>query len=400
LTARAFRRPLDISLQADYRKLLVDATAQLDFSSGLEVAITAVLQSPYFLYHVERGIEVTPGVERLDDSSMAARLATSLWQSLPDEALLAAAASGSLSTAEGIESQARRMLGDPRARAVMVRMFTELTRADELALVPKDLTLFPAWDALRSSMTEETSRFVESVLFDGPGTPEALLTARHTFVNPALAAHYGLPAVSGWQKISFTGTPRLGLLTQGSVLAVNAKTNQSSPVVRGLFVRENLLCDTPPPPPPDANIVPPDIKPGVPTRQRYAEHSENPACSGCHTLMDPIGLGFEHFDAVGAWRDTDEGLPVDASGEIVGTDAAGTFVGVEALAQRLATSNRVSQCFGTQAFRYFTARHENEDDTCSLYRLETQFRGGTFDFKDLVIALTTSDSFRYRKTEP
>jgi Protein of unknown function (DUF1588)/Protein of unknown function (DUF1592)/Protein of unknown function (DUF1595)/Protein of unknown function (DUF1587)/Protein of unknown function (DUF1585) len=400
LTTRAFRRGLSPAERAAYQQLLADATTSLDFTSGLEVVIGAVLMSPHFLYHVERGVEVAPGIERLDGATMAARLATALWQALPDDELLAAAQGGDLDGAEGVEAQARRMMADPRARPVLIRMFSELTHANELSLVSKDETRFGNWELLRSSMTEETNRFVESVLFDGPGSPAALLTARHSFVNRDLAQHYGLPAASNWQRVSLAGTARLGLLTQGSALSATAKANQSSPVLRGVFVRENLLCETPPPPPQNADITPPDIKPGVTTRQRYAQHAEDPSCAGCHALMDPIGLGFEHFDAVGAWRSMDEGAPVDASGEIRGTDVSGPFVGVEALATRLATSPQVGRCVAKQAFRFFVARHERPADACSLARLQKQFPGTDFDLKNLIVVLTTTNSFRHRKTAP
>jgi hypothetical protein len=249
-------------------------------------------------------------------------------------------------------------------------------------------------------MSEETARFVESAVFDEGGTVERLFTARHTFVDATLAAHYGLPTVTGWQRVALDGSPRVGLLTQGAVLAANAKTNQSSPVLRGLFVRENLLCNPPPQPPQNANIIPPDISPGVPTRQRYAQHSSDPACAGCHRLMDPVGLGFEHFDAVGAWRATDEGAAVDTTGEIFGTDVAGPFDGVEALATKLSVSSNVAACLGTQTFRYLTARHETAADACSLYAVEKHLAAHGFDLKELAIGLTASDSFRHRKVQP
>jgi hypothetical protein len=399
-TTKAFRRPLTAQERADYQGLFTAATTQLDFSSALEVVIAAVLQSPHFLYHVERGVEVAPGIERLDGHTIAARLATSLWQSLPDETLTAAAASGELATREGIEAQARRMMADPRARPVLVRLFVELIHADDVPTLGKDDTRYRTWSSLRLSMAQETNRFFESVLFDGPASPEALLTTRHTFVDAALASHYGLPPVTGWQRVSLEGTPRLGVLTQGSFLSVFANPNQSSPVARGHFIRKGLLCQTPPPPPENAAIRPPDIKPGVPTRQRYAEHAENPACSGCHALMDPIGLGFEHFDAIGAWRARDEGMAVDATGEIVGTDVSGAFVGVDGLAARLAKSEQVAQCFGAQAFQYYLARPETDADACSLEQLKKKFPGSSFDFKEVVVALTTSDSFRHRKAAP
>lgn len=396
----AFRRPLTTDEAASYQALMTTATTQLGFPGALETVVFAVLQSPHFLYHVELGPEVVPGVLKLDGASVAARLATALWQSMPDDTLVMAAARGELDEPAGISAQARRMVEDPKARPVLVRLYSEFTRANELDDVTKDAARFPNWSSLRTSMKEENERFLTSVLFDGEGSVESLFTARHTFVDATLAQHYGLPPVTGWQRVSLAGTKRLGLLTQGAVLSVSAKTNQSSPTQRGLFIRENVLCNPPPPPPQNANIVPPDIKPGVPTRQRFAEHSTNPECAGCHLLMDPIGLGFEHFDAVGGWRDRDEGVPVDATGEVFGTSAAGAFDGVEQLATKLSTSRDVNACMGKQTFRFLIARHEFDADTCSLYRLEKSFGDGPVSLKELVVGLTTSDAFRYRKVNP
>jgi hypothetical protein len=401
LTTMAFRRTLSATEAQAYQQLLTQATMQIDFNGALEVVVLAVLQSPHFLYHFERGTEIRPGLVKLDGSSIAARLATALWQSLPDNELLAAAARGDLDQAAGVATQARRMVADDKSKPVRVRMFSELTRADELGTVTKDLSLFANWESsLRLSMAEESQRFVDSVLSGPSPTIESLFTARHTFVNTALARHYGLPAVTGWQRVDLAGTKRLGLMTQGSILAVSAKTNQSSPTLRGLFVRENLLCDTPPPPPQNANIVPPDPRPGATTRERFAEHQANPDCAGCHQLMDPIGLGFENFDAVGAWRDTDEGRPVDASGDVIGSTAEGAFNGVEQLATRLATTRDLNICMSKQHFRYFLARHEFDDDTCSLYRIEKAMTGPTVSLPELVVSIVSSDSFRYRKVDP
>jgi hypothetical protein len=397
---QAFRRAPEAAELTAYQQLLSDTTTQFAFSDGLEVVVLAVLQSPHFLYHVDRGPEVVPGIRKLSGATIAARLATVLWQSLPDDDLLAAASRGELDEAAGVAAQARRMLDDAKARPVLIRMFSEMTRSDELQRVSKDTMRYANWDTLKKLMQEENARFIESIVFESPGTVESLFTAKHTFVDSTLAQHYGLPAVSGWQRTSLDATKRMGLLTQGSVLSVNAKTNQSSPTLRGLFIRENVLCNPPPPPPQNAAIVPPDIRPGVSTRERFAEHSKNPECAGCHLLMDPIGLGFENYDAVGSWRNTDEGVPVDASGKVFGTSAEGDFVGVDQLALKLATSKDVNTCMSKQVFRYLLARHEFDADTCSLYQIERGFEGKPVSLKELVIALTTTDAFRHRKIDP
>ncbi|MDX2012197.1 MAG: DUF1588 domain-containing protein [Myxococcaceae bacterium] len=398
---RAFRRPLEDTERTALREAYARARReQLSFRDGIEVVLLAVLQSPKFLYHLEEGAPASDGLVKLNGATVAARLATALWQSLPDDALTAAALSGELDTKEGVEAQVRRMLADPRAKTVLVRLFLELTRADEVDRIDKDARLFPTWSAQRTSLKGEAARFLESVLFDGDGKLSTLLTAQHTFVDAELARLYQLPAVTVWTRVSLGASPRGGLLTLGSVMAVNAKANQSSPVLRGLFVREHLLCTPPPPPPQNANIVAPDVVPGVSTRERFRQHIADPSCAGCHQMMDPIGLGFENFDAVGGWRTTDEGFAVTPDGYLYGSDVEGAFLGAEDLASRLARSAHVTDCMGTQAFRFFAARHEADADTCSIYRANQAARLAKGDVKELVVALLSSDAFRYRKVAP
>lgn len=186
-------------------------------------------------------------------------------------------------------------------------------------------------------------------------------------------------------------TPRI-------LLSVLAKPDQSSPVHRGKFVRERLLCQTLPPPPNDVEIVPPEVEPGVTTRERFRQHREDLACAGCHKMMDPIGLGFEHYDAIGLWRDTDQGLPVDATGEIVASrDADGPFDGAVELAHKLAASDEVRQCVVTQWFRFGYGRAEQDDDQCTLAQLNQAFAGAGYNIKALLVALTQTDAFRYRR---
>jgi hypothetical protein len=398
---RAFRRPLDDAERTAFREAYARARReQLSFREGVEVIVLAVLQSPKFLYHLEEGTPAGDGLVKLNGHTVSARLATALWQSLPDDELTQAALEGTLDTREGVEAQARRMLADPRARPVLVRLFLELTRADEVDRIDKDAERFPDWATQRTSMKAETTRFLESVLFDGDGRLATLLTAQHTFVDAELARLYQLPPVTGWTRVALDASPRGGLLTLGSVMAVNAKANQSSPVLRGLFVREHLLCTPPPPPPQNANIVAPDVVPGVSTRERFRQHIADPSCAGCHQMMDPIGLGFENFDAVGAWRTTDEGFPVTPDGHLYGSDVEGPFLGAEDLASRLARSAHVTDCMGTQAFRFLAARHEADADTCSIFRANAAAREAKGDVKALVVGLVASDAFRYRKVAP
>ena len=207
----------------------------------------------------------------------------------------------------------------------------------------KDESLYPAWtDGTPAALTEETTRFLADAWKNGP-TLASLLTAPVTFADASLAAYYGLPAPSGdgYQRVALDPARAAGMLTQGSFLAVHAKANQTSPVLRGKFVRAQLLCTPPPPPPPSIVVSPPVVDPRLPTRQRFAQHTADAFCASCHTLMDPIGFAFENYDPIGRWRDTDADVPVDATGALTGTDVDGALDGVPSLAAKLAGSAEV-----------------------------------------------------------
>jgi hypothetical protein len=184
-------------------------------------------------------------------------------------------------------------------------------------------------------------------------------------------------------------------MTQPGLMALFAKRDRSSPIHRGKFVRETILCQAPPPPP-DNVPEPPEVDESQTTREQFAEHSENPVCAGCHVLMDPIGFGFEHFDGVGRYRATEWGLAVDATGELHGTDVDGTFNGVNELAQLLASSDQVKACVTSQWFRFGYGRFETDEDDCSVEEIKAAFAASNYDIKELIIALTLTDAFRYR----
>jgi len=219
-------------------------------------------------------------------------------------------------------------------------------------------------------------------------------------MNADLAAFYGItgPTSAKFEKVDLDPAERSGFLTHASLLALNAKTNQSSPVHRGKFVREMLLCQMMPNPPNDKEIVPPEIDPKATTRQKFDQHSADPYCASCHHLMDPIGFGFEHYDGIGSWRDKDHGFPVDSKGELTGTeDVDGTFDGVPELAKKLAESQEVRQCIATQWFRFGYGRKEADEDACSLQKVDEAFAAAGYDIKELIVALTQTDAFMYRK---
>jgi len=233
------------------------------------------------------------------------------------------------------------------------------------------------------------------------GRLETLLTAPYSYLNQDLAHYYGVSGPSGtaYERAEFPANQRAGILTQGALLSALAKPNQTAPVLRGKFVREMLLCQQLSPPPPNIVITPPDVRPDATTRQRFTQHSKDPNCAVRHQLMDPLGFGFENYDAVGQFRATDQGFPVDASGQLINTDVDGKFTGAVELAQKLATSAEVRQCLVKQWFRYAVGRAETDDDQCTLQNLGSEFDSAKHDMRELSVKIASSDAFRYRSAD-
>jgi hypothetical protein len=401
---RAFRRPLDDEGRALLKGVFDAARAKWDYASAIRLVIETALESPRFLYRIEFGMPDPDanGVVKLDDYEVASRLSYLLWGSMPDDALFAAAEKGELRTPEQVAKQARRLLADPRARDVIANFHSQWLGLGKLDTVDKDPAVFPGYSAaLKTTWRAETMAFVNDVIFEGNGDVETLLTAPYTMMNADVAAYYGVsggPTGADFEHVDLDPSQRAGLLTQPSILAVNAHADQTSPVHRGKFVRERLLCEPIAPPPPNVKAVPPPVDPSATTRERFAQHDADPVCGKCHKLMDPIGFGFEHYDGIGLWRDQDQGMPVDASGEVVGSkDANGKFDGAVELAQRLGTSEEVRACVVRQWFRYGQGRNETTADACTMAKLQDAFAAAKYDIRELLVALTQTDAFLYRK---
>jgi hypothetical protein len=400
---RAFRRPLASEELTRFSDLYAWGKAEFDFRTGVELVLQTMLQSPHFLYRVELGgsAPVERDVVALGPYELASRLSFLFWGSMPDETLLDAAERGELGTPEELEAQARRLLADPRAREAVARFHVSWLGLSHVEELSKDTSVYPDYDeTLRPLWREEAERFLGHVVFEGSGTVEELFTASYSFMNADLAAFYGVangPSGAAFEQVELGPTERAGLLTLPAVLATYAKQNQSSPVHRGKFVRERLLCQTLQPPPNNIKIEAPEVDPNATTREQFAEHSENPACSGCHVKMDPIGFGLEAYDGVGRYRETEHGLPIDTTGELIDTvDADGPFDGARELAQRLARSSEVRQCVATQWFRFGYGRVEKEADVCNMRKVQETFAASGYDIRELLVALTQTDAFRYR----
>jgi hypothetical protein len=395
---RAYRRPVSDEEVAGLSAVFVAGRDQ-GLATALAMVVQTVLSSPSFLYRIEIG-EGDPdanGVVALTDLEIASRLSYFLWGSMPDEALLAAAEAGALHDADDIAAHAERLLDDPRAHAMIADVTRQLLDLDALATTTKDPAVFPDWnDAVREAMLQETQRFAAHAVLVDDGRLATLLTARYTFLDTELASYYGIAGVDTTElpeKVDLAADdPRGGLLMHGSLTAALGKYATTAPVQRGKFVRERLLCQTLPPPPDDVDFEPPMDDPDATMRERYAEHSENPQCAACHELIDPIGFGFEAYDGAGRWRAEEHGLPVDASGVLVGTDVDGPFVGAAELATRLAASRMVHDCFATNMFRYALGREESSDDACTLGELHERFAADG-DVRSLLVDITRSAAF-------
>lgn len=401
----AYRRPLSADEVDTLTALYVKGREQFDFETGIRLALTAMLQSPHFLYRVEFGAAM-PGetkVVKVAPYEAASRLSYLLWATMPDAELFAAAAEGRLESREDVERQARRMLAHPRAR-VMVRDFhgqwLKLARIEE---IEKDPVVFPSfYPAVRPLLRAEAEAFLDSVIWEGKGDLDTMLLAPYTFLNSELADYYGLegPAGEAFERVELPAGRGSGFLTQGGLMAVLAKSNQTTPVLRGKFVREHLLCQTVPPPPDDIDITPPDVDPELPTRERFEAHSSDPSCAGCHSLMDPVGFGFEHFDGIGKWRDDEAGAPIDASGDLHHAVVNGSFDGVPELAAMLVGSPEFETCMILQWFRYAYGRAESDEDAGTIAELAVRFADSGHRIQDLIVALTQTDAFLYRRANP
>ncbi len=274
---------------------------------------------------------------------------------------------------------------------------------EELRTLDRNTGQFPEFDdALRAALESETARFVSHVVFEGGGFPE-LLRARYTFVNEALGRLYGIPAagVTGFEKRDYPAGRRAGILGHGSVLAVTSHSDQTSPVRRGLFVRRRLLCQDLPPPPPDIPGVP-EVDPTATTRERFRMHSDDPACRSCHQYTDALGFGLETFDPIGRWRDTENGAPIDPSGELndvngLGTDTRTTFQTLPELADALAESEAARSCFVRQTYRWARGFRETLANRCARLWIERRFAESGGDIKELLVAIVLSPDFVVRK---
>lgn len=380
--------------------LFRNASGQWGFDKGIELVLQAFLQSPQLLYRTESLTDwnagrVEGGAVLLDSYQVASRLSYFLWNTMPDDELFALADAGQLTDAEAVRAQAYRMLDDPRARQTVADFHEQWLGMDKFAGLARVVPGDESGDDGRFNASWQSSleQFVQHVFWESGGDVAALLGSSSVFVDETLAPLYGVePGV-------FEDPSRAGILTQPALMSMLAHSEQSAPVQRGKFVREQLLCQQLPPPPPDVDTTPPDPDPSATTRERFRQHSADARCSSCHRLLDNVGFGLEAFDHLGRFRAEENGLPIDATGNLLDAgDPAieGAFDGALDLAARLAQSPQVEACLATQWFRYSMGRAEQDADVCSLEQVKAEFASSGGNFRELLVALATSDAFRFR----
>ena len=404
LARRAFHRPVT---DEDVQDLLVfyrEGRAEGGFRGGVRRALESILVDPEFLFRVERDPPGVPPASayRLSDLELAARISFFLWASIPDDELLEAAEAGRLRDPEVLEAQVRRMLADERADTLVTSFAAQWLHLRRMRTVTPDVNAFPAFDEnLRDALVRETELFVGSQLRDDRSVVE-LLTADYTFVNERLARHYGVSGVYGprFRRVEWDDDRRRGLLGQGSILTVTSLATRTSPVVRGKWILENVLGTPPPPPPPDVPELPEREESGEPAslRARLEAHRANPACSGCHSRMDPLGFALENFDAVGQWRDADAGgAPIDTAGVL--PDGA-AFDGLPALRDIL--HGRRDEFVATVAEKLLTyalGRGVEPYDRPAIRAIVREAAADDHRWSSIILGITRSLPFQMRRSE-
>jgi hypothetical protein len=401
--SRAWRRPLDDSEIDRYTTLFMGAAAVDGSPIATELVVEALLRSPYFLFRSEVGDPATlndAGEVMLTPHEMASALSFGLWREPPDDALLALAESGELVDPAVYGAEARTMMADDRFVDAFHEFITQLLGIYDVEALAKNPTVFPEFTSrTASAMAIETHALVADILRNEGASFARFMTADHTYPPVDLDWVYGR-ATDGSRLVD---PNRVGLLTQPSFVATHAGASWTSPTGRGLFIVRRLACFDPPPPPPGVDAAIPAPGPNQTTRDAFEAHRSDPGCAGCHGFFDPVGMTFESYDAVGRFRTTENGQPIDPSGEL----AAGVLGeeplpldDVHALGRVLAESESVHRCVTRRAFQYFSGRAESERDQPLLDEAYTAFRESDLDLRELIHTFFASERFRWRQASP
>jgi hypothetical protein len=399
LARRAWRRPVtDAELAELMGVYTLVRTSGDGFELAVKFALRGVLLSPHFLFQVVETQTPTEGKREMSSRELASRLSYFLWSSQPDAELTALAEEDRLKDPAVLEAQVRRMLRDAKSEALVQNFAGQWLGLRQVDGITPDPGLFPGVDsALKRAMREEGESFFRAFLREDRSALD-LLDADFTYLNDRLADYYGLPrpGSSTPARVSTSGVRRGGLLAQAGILAQSSLATRTSPVRRGKWVLSRLLCQEPNPPPPGVEALPTNLPPGATLRQITEAHRANPSCSGCHSLLDPIGFGLENYDAAGAWRDVDNGSPVDSAGNFKGS----AFQGPRELAAILKQDPAFSRCISRQALAYALGRELTVADEDAVLAVDQRFAEGNHRLPELLVAVASSDSFRHRCPVP
>lgn len=405
---KAYRRPVDAASRAAMLGLFTAVSAQFGFEAGIRALLEEILQSPYFLYHLEleeqaKGV----GAVKVSGYSMASRLSYLIWGTMPDDALFAKAAADQLSTPEQVEAEARRLLADPRAHTGLYNFYEQWLRADRLPPVKGGKYQNAYNDAMRASIMASFDAQVDASLWQPQNAVGVLLTATQAFVNEQTAPLFGVQGIKGanLQVASVNPAQRVGILSHPAIMGALATEDGSHPIKRGVFVWDQLLCQDLPNPPSNVPVFP-GVPQGSSVRTAFETFTQDALCQGCHRRINPVGFLFENYDTLGAYTTTDDnGQPVVPAGTIVGalksdgtSDAAvnvATATAVD-LSKNMAQTDSVARCLVKQMYRYTVKRHETSADDATINTLAGAFAGTAQTMPELLVGLAKSQAFSNR----
>ncbi|MEZ4256859.1 MAG: DUF1592 domain-containing protein [Polyangiales bacterium] len=410
---RAFRRPLLDEERTWLEGVYTDAAAEFSFKESLEIVVRVMLQAPQFLYLHEEGIDdpaLPYGIKRLTGYERASRLSYFLWNTMPDTELLDAAESGALDTPEGVRAQAERMVDDPRNAEVLHRFVSTWMDLDGLNFRPplegvkKDASKYPAMAdaALRAAMRGEIEALVDRVFREGDANLASLLTSTDAYVTPALAAVYGVTypeSAGGATWVALDGEERAGLFTRAAFLTTYASDTVASPILRGVYMLENVFCTPPGPPPANVNNIPVEQQSDAENLsvRELSEARTSGECQGCHKTINQLGFALEHYGAIGEFQTTDplNGEAIRSDAEILGSDVAGTVADGVEFSERISESGQVARCVASKWLATALERGTDSLDDCARSRIEDAFAEDG-DLRALLANIVSSDLFLYR----
>ena len=404
----AYRRPLSAAEIDRIMPFYEEEAAKNGFEPGVRAALEAILASPYFIFRLEKAPTDarSGGTYRVADIDLASRLSFFLWGEPPDKELVDAAGRKELTTAAGLDKQARRMLADPKASAISERFAAQWLRLQDVEKVRPDPNFYPNFDEnIAEAMRTETKMFFDSLVKEDRSLLD-LYRADYTFLNERLAKHYGIAGVSGpeFRRVTYPDSTRRGILGQGTMLVQSSLANRTSPVLRGKWVMEVLLGTPPPPPPPDVNT---DLdtsaggsKDGrlLTTRERMEIHRANATCNSCHRFMDPIGLALDNFDVTARWRTRENGMPLDTAGDFY--DGTRVTSLPELTATLMKRPTPLVRTFTENLMAYALGRRTEYFDQPAIRAIAKSAEANHYKMSSFILGVVKSDAFRMRRVEP